>query len=494
MRILKLTSAVATALLLSLAAGAGYAAPRRHPAGGHPGGGHPAPHAAAPHFAAPHAAPHFAPHVSVARHFAPRAHFAPHPRVGRPAIRHFTPRTRVGRVHPRGRIAHGRIAHGRIAHGRPSIGRTHHGRLAAHHVTPNVGHHVTHNVTHNLAHNALHPNAARLTRRTSPRNFARLRRLSGDPAFRPFLRARWHRHHHWGWVGPLFWPYAYGDFFYYALWPDQYGYYDPFWTYGYGDIYDGIFSPYDYSEYVQGPQAPERMAALTQAVAQSCTADAAEVTGWPIDQIQAAVQPNAQQSALLDDLGNAVVKASDAVRAHCPTALAFTPTDRLAQMQVRLQGVVQAVAIVEPPLRQFYDSLTDEQKARFNDIGAQQAKKAPTKTAQAAANPQAQCAQNVVSFPTDRIEEVVHPHDAQRAKLGALQAANAKAADLIKASCPSELPATPPDRLAAEGKHLQAMLAAVQTVRPALDDFYTSLSNEQKARFDNLGRQLFVQK
>ena len=64
---------------------------------------------------------------------------------------------------------------------------------------------------------------------------------------------------------------------------------------------------------------------------------------------------------------------------------------------------------------------------------------------------------------------------------------------MIKASCPSELPSTPPERLAAEGKHLQAMLQAVQSIRPALDDFYNSLSDEQKARFNTLGRQLFAE-
>jgi len=48
------------------------------------------------------------------------------------------------------------------------------------------------------------------------------------------------------------------------------------------------------------------------------------------------------------------------------------------------------------------------------------------------------------------------------------------------------------DRLAAEGKRLQAMLQAVETIRPKLDDFYASLSNEQKARFNTIGRQLFA--
>ncbi len=74
-----------------------------------------------------------------------------------------------------------------------------------------------------------------------------------------------------------------------------------------------------------------------------------------------------------------------------------------------------------------------------------------------------------------------------------MQSALAQAADSIKAACPSELPATPPDRLAAIGKRLQAMLQGVATVQPALTDFYGSLSDEQKARFNSMGKQLFAE-
>jgi hypothetical protein len=36
------------------------------------------------------------------------------------------------------------------------------------------------------------------------------------------------------------------------------------------------------------------------------------------------------------------------------------------------------------------------------------------------------------------------------------------------------------------------MLTAVETIRPPLDDFYNALSDEQKARFNTLGRQLLA--
>jgi hypothetical protein len=325
-------------------------------------------------------------------------------------------------------------------------------------------------------------------------SFAANRHFAGAGAFHPFWNHGWHWHNHLGWVGPLFWPFAYGDFFYYALWPDDYADVDPFWVYGYGDIYQGIFSPYVYDEYVQGPGAPARMAALTQSMTQSCSDEAAEVTGWPINQINDAVQPNPQQSALLDDLGNAVVKASDVIKSHCPTNVSFTPTGRLDTMQQRLQGLVQAVNLVSDPLSKFYDALDDEQKARFNSIKPTTDKGAASNTpAAGATTPKSDCDASVMAWPTEQIDQAVQPNDAQRAKLDALKSATANGADIIKAACPSETPSTPPARLAAAGKHLQAMLQAVDAIRPPLHDFYNSLSDNQKARFNTMGKQLFAQ-
>ena len=78
----------------------------------------------------------------------------------------------------------------------------------------------------------------------------------------------------------------------------------------------------------------------------------------------------------------------------------------------------------------------------------------------------------------------MQPTDAQRPALDELRAANAKAIDILKAGCPKELPSTPTGRLTAMESRLQVMLQAVQTVRPALERFYQSLDDEQKARFN----------
>ncbi len=485
----KASALIATVAFALCAAGPALAAkpPPGKGGGGGGGGGHPAaaahfsaPHPV-PHFAAPHAAPHFAaPHV--APHFASPAHVTPHYSRSfskSPVTPSLSSKSKVtpnlssnSKVTPN---VNSRVNSSLRTNARTNFARTPGGRSFA------TNNHFT------------HPAGG-----ADPAAFLAHRHFAGGPAFRPFLGHGWHPYHHLGWVGPLFWPYAYGDLFYCSLWPGDYCGYDPFWAYGYGDIYESIFSPYDYAQYVQGPGAPERMASLTQGMAESCDDEAAEVTGWPVNQIQDAVQPNQQQSALLDNLGNAIVKASDEIKSRCPTTVAFAPTDRLGQMQVRLQSLVDAVNLVEPPLTQFYVSLSDEQKARFNDI----APPAPPPTAQngdsaqsGAAPPtiQAQCGANVMAWPGDKIDQVIKPDDAQRTKLQALQSAVAQAGDAIKAACPSDMPATPPSRLAAIGNRLGAMLQAVQTLQPALADFYNSLTDDQKARFNNMGQQLFAQ-
>jgi len=200
------------------------------------------------------------------------------------------------------------------------------------------------------------------------------------------------------------------------------------------------------------------------------------------------------QSQLLVDLGNAIVKASDEIRAHCPNDIAFTPTARLDHMHQRLQTLVDASNIVGAPLSGFYDSLSDEQKARFNGI----APRAPRRGQNGqrdltAASVRGQCDAGMMAWPTEQIDRVVRPDDGQRGKLQNLQSAASRAADTIKAACPADVPATPPARLAAVGYRLQAMLHGAETMQPALADFYNSLSDDQKARFNSMGRQLFAQ-
>ena len=89
-----------------------------------------------------------------------------------------------------------------------------------------------------------------------------------------------------------------------------------------------------------------------------------------------------------------------------------------------------------------------------------------------------------------RLERFTQPTPQQRPAFEKLKDAVARASETMRAACPAERPITPPGRLAAAEKRLSAMLEAVRLVRPAMDEYYGSLSDEQKARLyvSRLGR------
>ena len=68
------------------------------------------------------------------------------------------------------------------------------------------------------------------------------------------------------------------------------------------------------------------------------------------------------------------------------------------------------------------------------------------------------------------------------AKFDGLKTASQRAIQYLDESCPKNDPATPTVRVEALEQRLSAMLEAVRTVQPALDDFYATLTDEQKAR------------
>ena len=147
---------------------------------------------------------------------------------------------------------------------------------------------------------------------------------------------------------------------------------------------------------------------------------------------------------------------------------------------------------MRPPLERFYNSLSDEQKERFNELGP--AKLRGNAEARAALPADAKsCTEakpGLTNLPIEQIDEVIKPSDAQNKLLDALGDATAKAVATLQAACPNETPLTPPGRLEAMQNRLQAMIDAAETVKPALDAFYASLSSEQKARFNRIGQQL----
>jgi hypothetical protein len=302
------------------------------------------------------------------------------------------------------------------------------------------------------------------------------------------------------WYGPVFWPYAYSDVFDYTFWP--YGYDDGYWAYVYDDFFDGVFwgeagPPEEYAYAGPSPRPSYGSASAPRpnyaAVRDLCRQPGSGVTAWPFAEIERKVGLNAEQKDLLGEIRKASQDAAAVFKASCPPDDAFplTPPGRLDAMTARLEATLQTVQTVRPALENFYASLSDEQKERFNELGPKPtAANAEAREAAQAVDSCKQPKPGLANLPIEKIEDVINPTDAQEAELNKLQDATSKAVEIMQAACPDETPLTPPGRLDAMEKRLQSMIDAAKTVKPALQSFYSSLSGEQKARFNRIGQQL----
>jgi LTXXQ motif family protein len=323
--------------------------------------------------------------------------------------------------------------------------------------------------------------------------------------------ARWHNRHG-GWFGPVIWPFFYGDVWSFALWP--YDYYDDFWDYDVDSIVGSIFwwgppvaintiyDVYGYKAFdndgrargpgVRGRVNPDETTISKSGTLEACVGLAPGVTDLPIQRIEQSVHPTGNQVTGLEHLKAASSQANEMLKAACPSEIPLTPLGRLDAVQKRVGAMVQAVQVVRDPLGDFYNSLTDEQRRNFDAMGATklQGGAEAQRYAPAIGLP-ALCDQRAASFsqlPVDRIEKTIRLTQQQRGAFDTLKSASSKAASEVRSSCPSQMPQTIVDRLGAVDTRLAAMREAVKTLRPALDDFYASLDDEQKARFNTMGQ------
>ncbi len=260
------------------------------------------------------------------------------------------------------------------------------------------------------------------------------------------------------WSGALFWPYAYTDMFYYAFWPAAYD--DGYWAYAYDDLLDGAYWAYGnpYAAYAYVGPNPDT-AGLTggrlpppasrgRAFATACE-QTANIADWPFGQIEAAISPTPPQQELLNKLKNAANRAASMLKSSCPSSFPLTPAGRLQAMTTRLQATLAAVNVVRPPLAQFYDSLNDEQKARFNAIGPEPGREAARITSKSeaqAANACGRAKPGLIDLPIEQIEAVIRPTGAQVRTLDELRDASSRAVGTLQSACPDAIAQTPVGR------------------------------------------------
>ena len=308
----------------------------------------------------------------------------------------------------------------------------------------------------------------------------------------------WWRHPDgsYGWVGPVFWPFAHDDLTNAIILGDA----TSLSLYGYGDIYAAIFAPYAATE-LAAYTAPRGGRAREIPSAQN-VCDASDPAGFPIDRIVAAVQPNELQRAALDELVTAWAEARDGIRAACPAQAPANGSERLGLMQTRLEAMIKATDAVAPPLAKFVDLLDDGQKAKLDGLGKDRRATLASgqhKNAQAAGacdagsdprydvQAQRQYEQLVQrQWPAADIASTLKLDDTARARLDVLQDTTLRTMEMLSA-CPSKAAETPQARLTAVKARLETMLQAVKSTRDALDDFEADLSDEQKAGFEAMG-------
>lgn len=230
------------------------------------------------------------------------------------------------------------------------------------------------------------------------------------------------------------------------------------WSFGYRNIFDQAFGRYP-------PQ---------QRGADLCPYrdNTAEIVG----RITQAVSPDAKQQPLLQKLATALGQANGYLIKACPQEVPAQPVARLQLMVNQLDSMIMALEIVRPPLQEFEQALSDEQRAHFDGSGAALDGIAPA-CKQRAGSPRQSLAE---------LERAVQPTVAQREALANVEDAFNRAESDLDADCPGVVSRTALGRLEATEARLDAAWRAVQTIQVALADFQKTLSDEQNAKFNSL--------
>jgi hypothetical protein len=291
-----------------------------------------------------------------------------------------------------------------------------------------------------------------------------------------------------GVVGPRTWPSAYEDVIGYTFWPNDYE--ADYRQHGFGDIAGAILAPPE-----KGPaSADTRSRASTTGSASASVAPDCDDTrvrnDWPRAEITRAIDLNDNQRGALDRLQTAINDAAKSVRnGACQSADTSTPADRLELAVQRLWSVQNASVVVRGALKDFYDTLSDEQKAKFRPAPDKaKAEKTDSKPGDNPMNRQA-CAQQAGGDERlmKQIQQAVRPTRQQKAGVEALAKTAGGMSQYLTASCAQPTPDDPLARLDAATGRLTAINYAATSMEVALSQFSAALTDDQRKKFDALG-------
>lgn len=249
-------------------------------------------------------------------------------------------------------------------------------------------------------------------------------------------------------------------------------------------VYNDIFAPSS----SPSPPWPFSYQAIFQAAFAKAKLDPAACQR-PVDanaivaRINNAVRPTGAQVQQLQKLAGALRIAGQYLATACPKDIPAQPVARMQLMEWQIEKLAQALDIVRPPLADFKQSLNDAQRARFaataaTPSGAVHPDRAINMMPGCAATPTA------IEWSIEQISLSVQPTDGQRDAMSTVKTAFRNAASELDANCPSSLPPDPLARLAATEARLDATWRAVVAIESALATFENTLSDEQRARFE----------
>jgi LTXXQ motif family protein len=246
-------------------------------------------------------------------------------------------------------------------------------------------------------------------------------------------------------------------------------------------VYDGIFWP---SAAVSSSPWPFGYDAIFQSAfaKNQSGAGACQPPGNSraiMGRIQAEVRPTAAQTAQLQKLGGALAMAGQYLASACPKDIPPQPTARMQLMEWQIEKLAQALDIVRPPLAEFQQSLSNEQRARFSAVVAAGGNAAPDNMM-----PSCAVAPTAIDSSVERISLSVQPSDAQRDAMTTVKDAFGGAARDLDAHCTAATPADPLARLETTQARLDVTWRAVVAVQSALANLEKGLSPEQRARLD----------
>lgn len=222
----------------------------------------------------------------------------------------------------------------------------------------------------------------------------------------------------------------------------------------------------------------------------ACDFDDTSASDWLRGRLKSTLRPDTAQGPALDRLRAKLIEGTKAIRSSCHETTSDSPAERLTELEQRLWAVYDADLVARPAIKDFYDSLTDQQRARFitaaapaafsdsNDANAQMGQRYQGCATQSTGD-----TERLI----DKITMTTRPTPDQQASLENLRTKSSQMEKLLLASCARPIPNSTPARLEAANGRLFDIISVANNLQIELNDFYGVLDGEQKAAFDRLG-------